>query len=237
MEQEEWREIPEFEGRYEVSNLGQVRSMPRDVNNHTGVIHLKGKILNQRYNHKGYKVVDLVDCEHKHKYRLVHRLLAQAFIPNPENKPQINHIDGIKDHNVLENLEWVTNGENQIHAYATGLNVRSDKAGRLKKAILQIDKDTNEVIKRFDSFLEAEKEFGSYSTIRRCCIGASHTAYGYKWKYEENYEPQKCNVDECSNNVWARGFCHKHYLRFMKYGDVHTTKTVAHGKEYYQYKD
>lgn len=232
---EEWREIPEFKGRYEVSNLGQVRSIPRDVNNHTGVIHLKGKILTQRYNHKGYKVVDLLDCEQKHKYRLVHRLLAQAFIPNPDNKPQVNHIDGIKDHNVLDNLEWVTNSENQIHAYQNGLNVHSDKSGRPKRAILQIDKDTNEVIRRFDSFSETEKEFKSYSTIRRCCIGSSRTAYGYKWKYEDDYTPQKCEVDGCGCNVWVGKLCNKHYIRLKKYGDVHKVKVNQFGR--FEYKD
>lgn len=235
MSEEEWRDVPGFEGRYQVSNLGRLRSVPRDVNNHTGIIHLKGKILTQRYNHKGYKVVDLVDHEQKHKYRLVHRLLAQAFIPNPMNKPQVNHIDGIKDHNVLENLEWVTNSENQLHAYKHGLNVRSDKAGRPRKAVLQIDKDTNEVIKRFETCKAAGNQFGSPSTIRRCCIGSSHTAYGYKWEFEDGYIPKKCSVDGCTNNVWSCGLCNKHYMRNKKYGNVHKVKVNQY--ELYEYLD
>lgn len=232
---EVWKDVPGFEGRYQVSNLGQVRSVPRDVSNHTGVIHLKEKILNQRYNHKGYKVVDIIDSQHKHKYCLVHRLLALAFIPNPDNKPQVNHIDGIKDHNVLENLEWVTNGENQIHAYKNGLNHVADNSGRPKKAVLQIDKNTNEVIEKYSCLADAGRKFGSASTIRRCCVGVSHTSYGFKWKFEKEYIPKICSVDGCSNNVQVKGLCNKHYVRLKKYGDVHLVKVNQYGR--YETKD
>lgn len=227
---EEWKDIPGFEGRYQVSNLGQVKSVPRDVNNHTSIIHLKGKILNQRYNHKGYKVVDLLDSTQKHKYCLVHRLLALAFIPNPENKPQVNHIDGVKDHNILENLEWVTNAENQIHAYEHGLNHTADTTGRPKKAVLRVDIETNEVVERFNCLADAGRKYGSYSSIRSCCIGRAKTAYGFKWKFEQEYVPKKCNVDGCNNNVSIGGLCNKHYRRFRKYGDVHTVKINQYGR-------
>ena len=226
---EEWRDIPGFEGRYQVSNIGRVKSLPRRVNNHTGTLMVKEKILKQRPDFKGYMRIDLNDNDGKHRYLGVHRLVAMAFIPNPHNKPQINHIDGIKNHNSVDNLEWVTNSENQKHAYRTGLSHTAENAGRPKKAILQIDLETNEVIQRYECIADAGRKYGNGSTIRRCCIGASHTAYGYKWQFADEYIPRLCGVDGCDKSVWCKGLCNKHYLRFKKYGDVHSVKVNQHG--------
>lgn len=202
-----WKDIPGFEGRYQVSNAGQVRSVPRDVNNHTGVIHLKGKILKQRPDFKGYMRIDLNDNFGRHKYLGVHRLVAMAFIPNPENKPQINHIDGIKNHNFVENLEWVTNQENHDHAVLNGLypsqhqlrekrrNEKENKEtskgmpGKKPKTVLQIDPISKEIIGKYQSIADAARAVGckSPSNIGECCRSAygRKTICGYEWKFRE----------------------------------------------------
>ena len=130
---EQWKDIPDYEGWYQVSNLGRVRSVPRIIPHKTkgGVIsnqRWEGKILRPTLISGGYEMVVLT----KHRnpaYPTVHRLVAMAFVPNPYNKTVVNHIDGNKTNNVATNLEWVTSSENNQHAYDTGLKKRKRKAG------------------------------------------------------------------------------------------------------------
>ena len=102
--EEEWRAVKDYEGLYEVSNIGRIKSLNY---NGTG----KEGLLKQQSNHKGYKTV-MLRKDNKGKTFKVHRLVAEAFIPNPENKPQIDHINCIRDDNRVENLRWVTGKEN-----------------------------------------------------------------------------------------------------------------------------
>ena len=105
---EEWKSIPGYEGLYEVSNLGRVRSLDRYVKYSNGNIHLhKGKVLSPGKNTDGYLEV-VLKCNRKCKTITVHRLVAQTFIPNPDNLPQVNHKDEVKSNNCVENLEWCT---------------------------------------------------------------------------------------------------------------------------------
>ena len=108
-----WKEIQGFEGLYKISNEGKIYSNKINA------------IMKTYINNNGYECVQLTKNK-KRKHFLVHRLVAKAFIPNIDNKPQVNHIDGNKANNRVENLEWYTNSENQIHAYKNGLN-RSKK--------------------------------------------------------------------------------------------------------------
>lgn len=114
---EDWKLICEG---YSVSNFGNVRSENRRVNRGTYCVNWCGRILKQRKHTNGYLRVSL-GKENEH---FVHRLVAKAFIPNPENKPYVNHKDGDKQNNKVGNLEWVTEKENSIHAFETGLSIR-----------------------------------------------------------------------------------------------------------------
>ena len=107
---EQWKDIEGYEGIYQISSHGRVRSFKNG----------KIKIMKPRINDKGYNTACLRK-DGKSKYKLVHRLVAEAFIPNNDGKPYVNHIDGNKLNNNINNLEWVTPSENTLHAISTGL--------------------------------------------------------------------------------------------------------------------
>ena len=120
-----WKDIPDYEGLYQVSNFGEVKSLPKIRNVFSSNYIAKERILKPALNDSGYKIVVLTKNK-KSKSLRVHRLVALAFIPNLENKPQVNHKDGNKLNNHIDNLEWCTNSENEIHAYKLGLKKIND---------------------------------------------------------------------------------------------------------------
>lgn len=114
---EEWKDIAGFEGMYQVSNMGQVRSLDRFDDRGR---HLKGRVLAQSINTSGYLSFN-PSIDGKANLKYTHRFVALAFIPNPDNLPQVNHMDGNKHNNHVSNLEWVTQKENINHAWDNGL--------------------------------------------------------------------------------------------------------------------
>lgn len=181
---EEWRDVVGFEGQYKVSNYGRVLSVSRIVNSgpHGGKRKTENVLLKKRITPKGYERVYLND-KGRTRFLFVHRLVAIAFIPNPENKLQVNHIDGVKTNNHVENLEWCTNSENQLHAYRIGLNRVTGRAGRKKVPVEMIDRKTNTVIQSFESMNEAARRTGiPQPNIRKVIIGERNHAGGYGWK-------------------------------------------------------
>lgn len=126
--QEIWRPVVGFESSYEVSSFGNVRSQTRTVKRPgpTGDLYKKSQMLRQNITPKGYRRLQLQDGDRR-KNAMVHRLVAEAFVPNPDDKPIINHIDGNKVNNRVENLEWATHSENVIHAYENELRAPAVK--------------------------------------------------------------------------------------------------------------
>jgi len=150
---EQWKPIENTEGRIEVSNHGRIRSNLRD-----------GRILKPTPDHKGYLRISVTIDGERRRYK-VHREVAKAFIPNPDNLPQVNHINGDKTDNSVNNLEWVTNRDNAKHALNSGLwanvTAASARTNELRKTkIYSIDIITGER-RDFESISEAERFFNS----------------------------------------------------------------------------
>ena len=209
MKEEVWKPIKDYEGLYEISNLGRVRNL-----NYKG--SGKGKILKNTKDSKGYLIVGLTK-NGKRKLFKIHRLVAEAFIPNPEDKPFIDHINTIRDDNRIENLRWCTQKENcnneiskkkmsENHANFKGENhhmygkhhseeTKNKISESLKgennpksKPVVQIDLNTNEVINIYSGTREASRQGFKQSHISSCCNGKRKSHKGFKWMFLEDYE-------------------------------------------------
>lgn len=123
-----WKDVLGYEGYYQVSNLGRVKSLDRVVLRKGHNMNLKGKIIKPQLNEFGYQMVVLIKMA-KSKSIKIHQLVANAFIPNPENLPCINHKDGLKRNNHATNLEWCTYSQNHKHAYDMGLKKPYERNG------------------------------------------------------------------------------------------------------------
>lgn len=172
-----WKDIGGYEGLYQVSNLGNIKSLKRNLSNGSGRYFRAEIILSQTENNKGYKMVTMYK-NGKYKEFTVHRLVAKSFIPNVMCCDQVNHIDGNKENNCSFNLEWCTNGYNQKHRiYVLGQNVVT------RKPVLQLSKN-GDIIRRYNSEMEASKITGIIrNSISRTCMGKTKTAGGYYWKF------------------------------------------------------
>lgn len=123
LNRETWRSVPDYEGIYEISNLGRIKSLDRSCTDKRGRKYfLYGKLMKQKTTSFNYQTISLSKTS-KSKDFFIHKLVALAFIPNPENKKEVNHINGIKSDNTVFNLEWCTRSENNRHAIDTGLLV------------------------------------------------------------------------------------------------------------------
>lgn len=162
---ERWEYVPGYAGRYRVSDQGRVQSM------------LTGRVLQPTRSGNGYRKVTLCGGGVK-RHRNIHRLVAEAFIPNPENKPEINHKDGNKANNAADNLEWTDRHGNQLHC-------RRDLGtwcGAPKKPVVCI-----ETGKEYSSAAEAAQDIGaSRSGVTLVCIGRNKTIKNLHFKFKED---------------------------------------------------
>lgn len=172
---------------YEIYENGNIRSLKSN------------KILKPRLDSKGNYLILGLYKDGKQYTKYVHRLVAENFIPNPQNKMEVNHINGNKTDNRVENLEWATRSENVKHAIITGLNpirrnhmTKMNEKGNItnklakSKPIIAIDLKTNKM-KLFTSAKDAERKTGiSRASIVQCIRGRYHTAGGYRWKYQND---------------------------------------------------
>ena len=182
---EEWRQIKDFEN-YSVSDFGNIKN------------NITNKVLKNNLK-TGYYNIDLTNNKNSKTFK-VHRLVALAFIDNPENKSDVNHKDKNKLNNNLTNLEWMTRKENNIHRCA-GIKITSNK----NKEVLRIRPDTNEVIEKYDSIELAgiwaynngytKTTHNGRNAIGNCVNGLSKMAYKFKWEYENKN-------NDLENEIW-----------------------------------
>lgn len=183
--QETWVDICGYEGKYQVSNFGNVKALSY---NRTGI----EKLLKHRIN-KGYHYVALYDRGTATNY-LVHRIVALHFIDNPTQYEEVNHIDGNKDNNRVDNLEWTTPKQNCVHSVMTKLRILPTFK------ILQFT-ISKKLIREWNSVYEIVQEYGyDSSMIYKCCEGKLNHAYGFVWEYGSR---------DTESNIYVRGDYHK----------------------------
>lgn len=177
-----WRTIDEFPN-YEISSFGRVKSKSRITPSRRGEWLRPEKILNPGIHRDGYLYCYLYrDGGRIKKKMYIHQLVAKAFIPNPHDYTEINHIDGNKENNRIKNLEWSNRSLNLKHAFATGLEkpMKGANSPRAKR-VLQLDLSGN-IVKEWNCIAEAEREL-NIQGITGCCRGRSKTAGGFRWCY------------------------------------------------------
>lgn len=170
--EELWKDIVDYEGFYQVSSLGRIRRITQN-----GYKEVKPR-------NDLYSTVSLSKhCDRKTV--AIHRLVALHFLPNPRGCNEVNHKNGIKHDNRVENLEWVSQHENMAHAKKV---LGKYPFGKKPRPVNQIDIETNVVVQTYDSVSEAGYTFNKLSgrtAITNCCNGKSLSAYGYKWEYAD----------------------------------------------------
>lgn len=168
---EKWIDIKGYEGKYQISNLGNVRSLDRE--DRFGR-RIKGMQISQQVQKNGYMFVKLRSDGTQKTFR-VHRLVAEAFCNNPNNFPEVNHLDEDKRNNRADNLEWCTRSYN--NSYGSGLSERKTKCSH--QCVQMKD---GEIIARFPSLIEASRRTGiPFSNIQRCVCGRQKSSRGFEW--------------------------------------------------------
>lgn len=167
-----WKDIKDFEGLYQVSNFGNVMSLNYRLRGYNA-------LLTPKINDKGYAWVELRKNGTR-KQVLVHRLVAQEFLKNPNNYPVVNHKDENKLNNIVDNLEWCTFSYNVRYS----LPKRKRKPYKSLDRVRQIDIPSGKIVREYENISEIKRILGKNEYgIRECCLGRRNKAYGYKWEF------------------------------------------------------
>lgn len=215
-DKEVWKTIKGYEGLYEVSNLGRVKSLV-GWNGHEYVKRVRMlKPSKQNAKDDYFRLIVNLTKNHKKKSYKVHRLVAEAFIPNPDNKPQVNHIDGDTFNNKADNLEWCTDRENKIHAIETGLrNVFNIKQEELEKLYTKDKMTLNEIADKFNiSRVPIEKSLKKFNIKKRTISEAKR-----KYNLTENYiskELKSKTQKELAKEIGCDQSLISHYVKRIK---------------------
>lgn len=180
-----WEDIEGYEGYYQISNLGNVKSLDRMVKNNHGFCLRKGKLIKSLINKQGYYFVNLKKNS-QNEIKLIHRLIAETFINNDNNFPCVNHIDGNKLNNNVNNLEWCTYSHNIKEAFRLGLNKYTYKENfkHKSKRVNQYDLQGN-LLNKWESITEASKKTGiNYAYISLACNHKRKCTGNYVWRSE-----------------------------------------------------
>lgn len=189
--EEIWKDIKGYEGLYQVSNLGRIKSLGRKTRNRNGEYIKKGKILKQSENSMGYLRIMLTTREGTRRRLFVHRLVAENFIKKEKNKNVVNHLDCNPRNNCCNNLEWTTLKGNSQYMSKLGRNKRNEKwitnlrnslQKSISKKVLRIDSVTKE-IKIYNYLNETKKDGFTTSNVSKCCNGLKNKHKGYYWKF------------------------------------------------------
>ena len=186
MDKEIWKDIVGYEGLYQVSNLGRVKSLKRRVYAGRGKMRWQYEriLSDKKENGNGYKIVNLFK-NGKGKNKYIHRLVAESFLENPNNLPQINHKDENKSNNCVNNLEYCTC---QYNCTYNNLHIRKglkNRNNKMSKKIYQLN-ENNKILKEYPSISEASRQLNvSFQAISDCLKGKQKHSAGYKWKYAE----------------------------------------------------
>lgn len=179
-----WKDIIGYENEYQINQFGEIRTLKDSPK------LKKYNVLKPQINKKNGYVYQMLYKNGKEKLLRVHRLVAMAFLPNPNNLPQVNHKDGNKQNNSVDNLEWCEQSYNMKHAYKNGLQIPSENQ---RKAIINTNKlkqkkvcqiKDGEIINTFSGISEASRQTKiSISCISRCCNLKRKSTNGYEWRF------------------------------------------------------
>ena len=222
---EKWKPVVGYEGFYEVSDTGKIKTLGRTIQQKDGRTRtIKSKVMKDRTNNRGYHIISLNTGNSK-KDHLVHRLVAMAFLPNPDNLEQVNHIDGNKDNNSVSNLEWCDQTHNMKEAYKLGLRkatlpVWDDELRAKFSAIKKGTRNYSQMKKVIQYSLEGEyiacyrnaedaaKAIGikDKTGIYDVCTGRKNRKQcgGYKWKYAKRRKGNNGKVQRLSKPSGSR---------------------------------